>query len=84
MDRLSLYIALMAGVALTGTLVILALTFNWYGWTPIVVSAVIGFGLAWPIGRLVSRRIKERDPMWQARRAREEERAAREPGPPER
>ncbi len=83
MDRLAIVLTLVTGLPLTGVLVILAFTFNWYGWPPIVVAAVVGFGLAWPLGYVISRRIKARDPLWNARRGEERDRAAHEPGPPE-
>ncbi len=83
MDRLSLVLHLMIGATLTGVLIIVAFTFNWYGWWPIVVAAVIGFGAGYPLSYMISRRIKGRDPLWQERREDERRRAARESGPPE-
>lgn len=83
MDRLSIVLILATAVPLAGALVILFLTLGWYGWAPIVAAAVIGFGLAWPVARLISKRIKRRDPEWQARKGAEKRRAEHEAGPPE-
>ena len=75
MDRLRLMLTLAIGVPLTGTLIAVALALSWYGWAPIVVSALVGFGLAWSAARLTSRRTRRRDPR-KARRAEERERRA--------
>lgn len=70
MDRLAMFIALMAWTAISGTLIIIAFTMEWYGWMPILGSVVIALVLAWPVGYVISRRIKRRDPNWPPRRRR--------------
>ena len=75
MDRLSIVLTLMTGAVITGGLVILAFTFGWYGWTPILVAFGIGMLASWPAGYVISRRIKRRDPQW------DETRVERVPSP---
>lgn len=70
MDRLSIFLTLMTGAVITGGLVIVAFTLNYYGWVAILASVIIGFALAWPTGYWISRRIKRVDPDWDARRER--------------
>ena len=69
MDRLSIFLSLMTGTAIAGALVIAAFTFGYYGLTPILVSALIGVVLAWPVAHVISRRIKRRDPDFDHTRA---------------
>lgn len=64
MDRLSIVLTLMTGSVLTGGLVIAAFSLGWYGWTPILGSAAVGFALSWPTALMISRRIKRKDPAW--------------------
>ena len=64
MDRLSIYLTLMTGAVLTGGLVIVAFTLNWYTWPVIIGAAVLGFGLSWPVAYMISRRIKRQDGDW--------------------
>lgn len=66
MDRLSIFLTLAVGAAITGTLVILVLILGWYSWPAIVVAALVGFLLTWPASYLISRRIKRQDPNWDA------------------
>ena len=39
MDRLSIYLTLMTGAVITGTLVIVLLTLGYYGWVPLGIIA---------------------------------------------
>jgi hypothetical protein len=64
MDRLSMFLTLMTGAVLTGGLVIIAFSFGWYGWVPVIGAAAIGFAASWPAALLISRRIKRQDPSW--------------------
>ncbi len=64
MDRLSLFLTLMSGSAITGALVITFFSLEWYSWTAVAIAAVIGFATAWPSARLISKRIKSRDPLY--------------------
>lgn len=68
MDRLSILLTLMTGAVLTGVLVITAFSFGWYGWLPIVGSALVGYLLSWPAAYFISRLTKLRDPNWDHRR----------------
>lgn len=82
MDRLSILLTLLTGAVLTGGLVIVAFTFGFYGWTPIIIAAVIGFGASWPVALLISRRIKRQDPGWDETRIERTDSIPR-PGDPE-
>ncbi|MFP4273447.1 MAG: hypothetical protein ACLFRU_00330 [Paracoccaceae bacterium] len=64
MDRLSLYLSLASGSAITGALVIAVLSLGYYNWWAIGIAAFVGFALAWPSAYLISRRIKAQDPEW--------------------
>ncbi|SMX46756.1 hypothetical protein [Maliponia aquimaris] len=64
MDRLSLFLTLMSGSTITGTLIVTFFSFGWYNWIAIGTAAVIGFALAWPSARIISKRIKTRDPLY--------------------
>lgn len=70
MDRLSILLTLMTGSVLTGVLVIAFFSVGWYAWPPVVGAAIVGVVLAWPVGYVISRRIKQRDPDWSPRRTR--------------
>ena len=64
MDRLSIFLTLMSGAFITGTLIIIAFTLGYYNWWAIGGAAIIGFATAWPSAYIVSRRIKRQDPNW--------------------
>lgn len=64
MDRLSIYLTLIVGAFITGTLVTIVLALGWYSWPAIGGSAAVGFLVSWPVSYLVSRRIKRKDPAW--------------------
>ncbi len=83
MDRLSIFLTLMTGSVLTGGLVIIAFTFGWYGWTPILGSAAIGYLLSWPTALLISRRIKRHDPSFDETRIDRVDETIPRPGAPE-
>lgn len=82
MDRLSIVLTLATGAVLTGALVILFLSLDLYGWRPIGLAALIGFGGAWPAALAISRRIKRRDRQWDETRIRSADAVPR-PGDPE-
>lgn len=62
MDRLSIFLTLIAGSLVTGTRIIVVLSMGWYSWPAIGGAAAAGFLLTWPLSFLVSRRIKRQDP----------------------
>ncbi|WP_299794365.1 hypothetical protein [uncultured Marivita sp.] len=64
MDRLSIYLTMMTGAVLTGSLVIVAFTFGYYGWVPILTAVAIGYVMSWPVAYVISRRIKRNDVSW--------------------
>ncbi|MFN3972547.1 MAG: hypothetical protein ACK4GO_03230 [Gemmobacter sp.] len=64
MDRLSIFLTLIVGSLVTGTLIIVVLVLGWYSWPAIGGAALLGFVLSWPASYLVSRRIKRQDPAW--------------------
>ena len=64
MDRLSLYLSLMSGALITGSLAILFFSLGWYNWWAVGAAAIIGWAMAWPSAYLVSRRIKKADALW--------------------
>lgn len=64
MDRLSIFLTVMTGAVLTGGLTIAAFSLGYYGWRAVLISAAVGYVLAWPTAYLISRRIKRADPGW--------------------
>ena len=64
MDRLSIFLTLIVGAMVTGSLVIVVLAMGWYSWPAIGGAAAMGFVLSWPLSYLVSRRIKRQDVTW--------------------
>lgn len=68
MDRLSIYLTLVVGSLVTGSLVTLVLVLGWYSWPAIGIAAAVGMVITWPISYGISRRIKRRDPEWDARK----------------
>ncbi len=64
MDRLALILTLISGSMITGTLVVTAFSLDYYAWWTVLGSAAIGYGMAWPSARLISKRIKRDDPAW--------------------
>lgn len=83
MDRLSNFLTLLTGAVLTGSLVIIAFSFGWYGWLPVLASAAVGFALSWPVAYAISRRIKRKDPGWDESVARDYEGKPPKPSSPE-
>ncbi|WP_420326909.1 hypothetical protein [Mameliella sp.] len=67
MDRLALYLTLMSGSGIAGALLVVFFAFNWYSWTAIAVAAGIGLVTAWPSARMVSKHIKDNDPLFHRR-----------------
>ncbi|MFW2544348.1 hypothetical protein ACN2XU_17065 [Primorskyibacter sp. 2E107] len=63
MDRLSLYLTMMSATGIAGAFVIGFFTFGWYTWQAIAMSVVIGALTGWPAAKLVSRYIKDNDPL---------------------
>ncbi|MEN9060894.1 hypothetical protein [Ponticoccus litoralis] len=64
MDRLSHYISLLTHTVVTGSLIVAFLAMGYYSWQAIAVAVVIGVVAAWPLAKLISRRIKTRDPAF--------------------
>lgn len=64
MDRLSIFLTLIVGSAISGSLVIAVLALGWYSWPAIGGAAAIGFVATWPVSYVISRRIKRNDPDW--------------------
>ena len=64
MDRLSIFLTLIVGSLVTGTLITIVLSMGWYSWPAIGGAAALGFALSWPASYLVSRRIKRNDTDW--------------------
>lgn len=64
MDRLSIYLTIIVGAMLTGTLVTIVLILGWYSWPAIGGAAAIGIILTWPVSYAISRRIKRKDSDW--------------------
>lgn len=64
MDRLAIYLAVLGGSSITGALVIAAFSMGYYSWEVILGCVVAGLVMAWPSGKIVSRRIKRQDPEW--------------------
>jgi len=68
MDRLSIVLTLAVGATITGGFIIVVLALGFYNPFAIVGAGLAGFLLSWPGAYLVSRRIKRRDPEWDASR----------------
>lgn len=67
MDRLAIVLAVISGLCIAGAALIAALALGFYTWISIAVCVAVGAVLAWPTGRLISRRIKREDPNWNPR-----------------
>jgi len=68
MDRLSLILTLAVGALITGGFIVVVLALGFYNPAAIVGAGVLGLLLSWPGAYAVSRRIKRRDPEWDASR----------------
>jgi hypothetical protein len=66
MDRLSIYLTLVVGSLVTGSLVTMVLSVGWYSWPAIAGAAGLGLLLTWPASYAISRRIKRQDVNWDA------------------
>ncbi|MFU8863824.1 MAG: hypothetical protein ACNA7O_07905 [Rhodobacterales bacterium] len=64
MDRLSMYLTIVVGALVTGTLVTIVLILGWYSWPAIGAAAAIGMLATWPVSYAISRRIKRKDSDW--------------------
>ena len=64
MNRLSHYIAHMAGACIAGAALVTFFIFGWYSWWAFATAGVIGLVLAFPVGKMISRWIKKSDPTW--------------------
>lgn len=64
MDRLSMYLTIVVGALITGTLVTITLILGWYSWPAIGTAAAIGIIITWPASYAISRRIKRKDSDW--------------------
>ena len=67
MDRLAIVLAVISGSSIAGAAVIVALALGYYSWVSIAICVAIGALVAWPTGRMISRRIKRNDPEWNPR-----------------
>jgi drug/metabolite transporter (DMT)-like permease len=83
MDRLSIYLTLAVGAIVTGTLVVIVLSFGWYSWPAIGGAAALGMALTWPASYAISRRIKNQDPNWDATKVDKVEGVIPDPSAPE-
>lgn len=70
MDRLSIFLSLIVGSLVTGTLIIVVLSMGWYSWAAIGIATALGFVVTWPASYVISRRIKREDPNWDEKKAR--------------
>ena len=61
MDRLSVFLTLIAGAMFTGGLIAAVLSFGWYSWIAIDGAAAIGFALTRPASHTISRLIKRQN-----------------------
>lgn len=66
MDRLSIFLTIIVGAMIAGSLVIVILSLGWYSWPAIGGAAALGAVLTWPASYAISRRIKRQDPNWDA------------------
>lgn len=64
MDRLSIYLTLMTGSVITGAIVIAGFSMGYYTVWTVAIGVIVGFVLSWPVGYLISRRIKRDDENW--------------------
>ena len=64
MDRLSVFLTLMTGSVIVGSLVITVLSLGYYNWLPIAGAIAVGLLLTWPSAYVISRWIKHDDPGW--------------------
>lgn len=83
MDRLSIFLTLIVGSVITGSLVTAVLALGWYSWPAIGGAAAAGFLLSWPASYAVSRRIKRQDPDWDETRVNRVSGVVPDPGAPE-
>ena len=83
MDRLSIFLTLIVGSVVTGSLVVVVMAMGWYSWTAIGGAAAIGFIATWPLSYLVSRRIKRDDPKWDETKVDRVEGVVPDPSAPE-
>lgn len=67
--RLSWFTTPLSVVCVAGAAFVAALVLGYVSWGAVVVSAVIGLVIGWPLGVWASKRIKRRDPDWPPRPA---------------
>lgn len=70
MDRLSIILTLAVGAVITGGTVIAAFSLGFYSWWAVVVAAIMGLVLSWPVSYQMSWKIKESDPHFDHTRVR--------------
>lgn len=68
MNRLRYYLAVLVGVSVAGTAIIVAFTMGFYSPVAIGVCVALGLVSAWPGGFWLARWIKRDDPAWDHRR----------------
>ena len=83
MDRLSLFLTMMSATGIAGAFVIGFFSVGWYTWQAIALAAVIGALAGWPVAKLVSRRIKKKDPLFNPPRGAKDDSLIPNPNAPE-
>lgn len=83
MDRLSIYLTLIVGSAVTGSLIVLVMSMGWISWLAIGGAAAVGFVATWPISYVISRQIKRDDPKWDETKAEKVDGLIPDPSAPE-
>lgn len=84
MDRLAIYISVfITGATITGACLVALFSFGWYGWTPVILSLIVGAALAYPTGLWCSRRIKRKDPHFDETKPRKGDGVLPDPSAPE-
>ncbi|OSP53418.1 hypothetical protein [Pseudoruegeria sp. SK021] len=70
MDRLSLFVAMMTWTLVSGIVIVLFMSLGYIGWVQFGFAVALGFGLGLPLAKMISARIKRRDPDWDEKRNR--------------
>ncbi|MEQ8291068.1 MAG: hypothetical protein RIA08_02590 [Roseovarius sp.] len=83
MDRLAIYLAVLAGACVAGAALIGAFTLGYYSFWAFLVCGVIGLVTAYPLGFWISRAIKRDDPSFNHRKPRQSDGILPDPKAPE-
>ncbi|GGL51013.1 hypothetical protein [Wenxinia marina] len=70
MFRMSVFLHMIWGAALTGTALIVVLVLGWYSWQAIALAVAVGLVLTIPASLVTARWIKRDDPFWNEERNR--------------